>query len=108
MGCGEASWDALPRSPSDGREARRGAGLRSSPLSARGTLGTQASTWPRPSGTQHRGTAGGSPPLVWQLGRCRHGTTSAVTPATYDSHVTRRPCPIRESSHSPEGDVRQR
>ncbi len=82
MGFGEANWDALPRSPSDGREIRRSAGLRSSRLSARGILRTQASTWPRPRGPQHCGTAGGSPPLVWQLGRCRHGTTSGVTPAT--------------------------
>lgn len=50
----------------------------------------------------------GSLPPVWQLGRCRHGTTSGVRAATYDSHVTKRPCPIRESSQSTEGDVRRR
>ena len=76
-GCGEVNWDALPRRPSDGHEARRSAGLRSSRLSARGSLRTQASTRPSPSGTQHCWPVGGSPPLVWQLGRCRHGTTPA-------------------------------
>src|SRR5674476_1397231 len=65
MGCGGANWDALAHSPSDGHEARRGAGDRLQVEVPPGeTLRTQASSpgsGPGSAPDDRRTRAAGSP-----------------------------------------------
>jgi hypothetical protein len=104
---GIANWDPLPSRLSDGDEARRSAGLRSSRLSAgyRETADAHPATH---EGARHSGTAGGFLPLVRQLGRYRLRSAIGVTSATYDSLVPVLQRPVRELSRSPGGEVRSR